>query len=173
MAQTPQGIRQPISINGFKTDWTSLRGSWWGTGMTQAHIKSLSWEEKITPTKPRGVHGIPLTRGLGYYTATAKMTITLECWSAMLTQLPNGYTAVQDNPQFSYKPYGAPTALSCIWKEAYIIGKSHSQSQGQGDGLWVDIDIDLRYVLEAGADNVFKCMYPLDLDGTGVAGITG
>ena len=174
MAQAPVGIRQPATINGMKTDWTSLRGSWWGTGLTSSHLKALSWDEKVTPTVPRGVHGIPLTSGLGFYTATAKMTITLECWSAILTQMPNGYTAVIDNPEFSYKPYGTgTTTLSARWQEARIIGKSHNQSQGQGDGLWVDIDVYVRYVMEAAADGNFKCMYPLDLDGTGVAAITG
>ena len=73
MAQAPVGINQPVKINGLKTDWTSLRGSWWGTGLTSSHLKSLNWDEMVTPTKPRGVHGIPLTRGLGFYTATASM----------------------------------------------------------------------------------------------------
>ena len=49
--------------------------------------------------------------------------------------------------------------------EASIIGLDSSWSQGQGDGLWVKIDIDLRYVLQAGPDGVFKCMYPINLDG--------
>ncbi len=175
MAQAPVGINQPVKINGFKTDWTSLRGSWWGTGLTSSHLKSLNWDEMVTPTKPRGVHGIPLTRGLGFYTATASMEVTLECFNAMLSQFPNGYTAVQDNPQFSYKPYGstAGNVFTVKWVEAYIIKESWAQSQGQGDGLWVKLDIDVRYVLKAGDDGVLKCLYPLDLDGTGIARVTG
>jgi len=29
----------------------------------------------------------------------------------------------------------------------------------------VKVDFDVRYIEEAGTDGVFKCMYPIDLDG--------
>lgn len=164
MAQQPVGIRQPAQINGQKTDFTSLRGSWWGTGLTSSHLKSLNWSEKVTPTKPRGVHGIPLRRGPGFYVATASMEVTLECYNAMLGQFPDGFTTVLDNPEFSYKPYGIANTFKVRWVDASIIGVDHAQQQGGQDGLWVKLDIDLRYVQTAGDDGVYKCLYPLDLD---------
>ena len=165
MAQQPVGISQPATINGLKTDWSSVRTVLFGTGLSASHLKDLSWTETISPTKPRGVHGIPLTRGLGFYTATASATMSLEAWTALLTQLPNGYTALLDTVVISYKPYGQPVSGQTRWREASIIGKNPAWSQGQGDGLWVKIDFDVRYIEEAGTDGIFKCMYPIDLDG--------
>ena len=81
------------------------------------------------------------------------------------TQLPNGYTALLDTVVISYKPYGQPVSGQTRWREARIIGKNPAWSQGQGDGLWVKVDFDVRYIEEAGTDGVFKCMYPIDLDG--------
>ena len=92
--------------------------------------------------------------------------MSLEAWTALLTQLPNGYTALLDTVVIAYKPYGQPVSGRTRWREASIIGKSPSWSQGQGDGLWVKIDFDVRYIEEAGADEVFKCMYPIDIEGT-------
>jgi len=165
MAQQPQGISSPSTINGLKTDWSSVRTTLFGTGLTASHLKDLSWQETVTPTKPRGVHGIPLRSGLGFYTCTASATMTQEAWTALLTQLPNGYTALLDTVVIGYKPYGAPVAGQTRWREARICGKNPAWSQGQGDGLWIKIDFDVRYIEEAGTDGIFKCMYPLDLDG--------
>lgn len=165
MAQQAVGISEPSGINGMKTDWSSLRTTLFGAGLTASHMKDFSWKETITPTKPRGVHGIPLRRGLGFYVASASATITLEAWLSLLTQLPNGYTALLDTIVVGYKPYNSTRIGQAKLLEASIIGLDNSWSQGQGDGLWVKIDIDLRYVLQAGPDGVFKCMYPINLDG--------
>ena len=173
MAQPPIGISSPAGLNGMKMDWASVRTALFGTGMTASHMKDLSWNEAVTPTKPRGVHGIPLRRGLGFYTATASATITLEAHAAMLSQLPNGYTGLLSDATIAFQPYGSSIAYQVRWREASIIGEDYSFSQGQGDGLWVKLNIDLRYVEKAGTDGVFKCMYPLDLDGAGIStGIT-
>ena len=104
MAQQPVGISQPATINGLKTDWSSVRTVLFGTGLSASHLKDLSWTETVSPTKPRGVHGIPLTRGLGFYTATASATMSLEAWTALLTQLPNGYTALLDTVVIATSP---------------------------------------------------------------------
>ncbi len=173
MAQQPVGIRQPATINGMKTDWTSLRGQWWGTGLTASHTKALNWKESITPTKPRGVHGIPLRRGPGFYTVTASITVSLECFNAMLTQFPQGYGMKEDNPLFAFKPYGQKQTFQVKWVEAFITEENYSFAQGQGDGLWVDLSVDVRWVEKAGDDGVFKCIYPIDLDGGGSVTVTG
>jgi hypothetical protein len=173
MAQPLIGISSPAGLNGMKMDWASVRTALFGTGMTASHMKDLSWNEAVTPTKPRGVHGIPLRRGLGFYTVTASATVTLEAHAAMIGQLPNGYTGQLSDASIAFQPYGSPIAYEVKWLEASIIGEDFSFSQGQGDGLWVKLNIDLRYVMKKGTDGVFKCMYPLDLDGAGIStGIT-
>lgn len=173
MAQPLIGISSPAGLNGMKMDWASVRTALFGTGMTASHMKDLSWNEAVTPTKPRGVHGIPLRRGLGFYTVTASATITLEAHAAMIAQLPNGYTGQLSDASIAFQPYGSQIAYEVKWHEASIIGEDFSFSQGQGDGLWVKLTIDLRYVTKKGTNGEFKCMYPLDLDGAGIStGIT-
>jgi hypothetical protein len=163
--QQPVGISSPGGINGLKTDWSSVRTTLFGAGLTASHMKDFSWKETVTPTKPRGVHGIPLRSGLGFYAATASATITLEAWTNLLTVLPAGYTALLDTISVSYQPYGADIIGQAKIYEARIIGVDKTWSQGQGDGLWVKLDLDVRYCEEAGPDGVFKCAYPINLDG--------
>ena len=171
--QSPIGISSPAGINGLKVDWASVRTVLFGTGLTASQLKDLSWSEKVTPTIPRGVHGIPLRRGLGFYTVTASCTMTIEAHAAMLSQQQNGYTAKLTDISIAFQSYGSPVAYQVKWREASIIGEDFTFSQGQGDGLWVKLDINLRYVEKAGSDGVFKCIYPLDLDGAGIStGIT-
>lgn len=173
MSQGPIGISSPSGINGFKVDWASVRTTLFGTGLTASHLKDLSWTEAVTPTKPRGVHGIPLRRGLGFYTASASATMTIEAHAALLSQQQSGYTTTLDTVSIAFQPYGSPVAYQVQWIEASIIGEDFAFAQGQGDGLWVKVNIDLRYVMKAGTDGVFKCLYPLDLDGAGIStGIT-
>lgn len=163
--QSAVGISSPGGINGLKTDWSSVRTTLFGAGLSSSHMKDFSWKESVTPTVPRGVHGIPLRRGLGFYTASASATITLEAWTNLLTVLPIGYTALLDTISVSYQPYGSDIIGRAKIYEASIIGVDRSWSQGQGDGLWVKLDLNVRYCEEAGPDEVFKCMYPINLDG--------
>jgi hypothetical protein len=169
MTQQAVGINQPGTVNGMKTDWAAIRTKLFGTGITASHLKDISFSEQVTPTKPRGIHGIPLTSGPGFYTATASATMTNEAWLGVLGQLPDGYTTILDTVVLAFRPVGSPIIGQVKWMETRIIGVEDSYAQGQGDGLWVKVNFDLRYILRAGADAVFKCMYPLDLDAAGIA----
>lgn len=161
---TPEGLRGPDTINGHKTDWSSIRANFF-VGLAASHMKDLSWTEQVTPTVPAGVHGIPLTSGLGFYRVTsATATITVEAWVAMLKRLGPGYTALKERLTVNFKPYGSKVIRKVRWHEARIVQKDDTHAQGSADGLWIKIGFNVRYIEEAGDDDVYRCMYPLNLD---------
>lgn len=150
----------PIQVNGLAFSYASLRcGGMPGSGLLATHCRSVSYSHKVTPTMSQGVHGIPLTTGLGFYRASGcSVELYLEAWQQILAELPSGYSAMKREWVWTLKnPIGPPFVVR--WKEAQILGPDSNWKAEDSGGMIVKIDVNVRYILENE-----KCPYPIDLD---------
>lgn len=155
----------PIRINRRSYDFTSVQCSGLPAGFDPkiftAHLRGVNFSEKITPSLPRGVHGIPLPRGRGFYTCTTSLDMIWDAWDAFTKSLASagldGYSDFDFDFVLTYK---AGSTISTVeWKETSFLGPDASHSQGGSDGLTVKIEMHTRYILTNGV-----CAYPLDLE---------
>ena len=155
----------PIKVNGRYFDFTSVRASGLPAGFDSslftAHLVGLSFSEKITPTLSRGVHGIPLPRGRGYYQAQASIEVVWDAWDAFTKRLAsqgiNGYSDYDFTMLLTYKTQGKVSEIRLM--EASLLGPDANHSSGGQNGLTAKVEVYVRYILTNGV-----CAYPLDLD---------
>lgn len=151
----------PFQLNGVPYSYASLRvgGQLPGGALMAAHMRSVSYTHKVTPTQSAGVHGIPLTTGLGFYRATGcSMEIYLDVWRQMLDELPSGYSALKRDWVFTLKNSGTKPFV-VDWKECQILGPDQNWKAEDAGGLIVKLDFNVRWIAENN-----KCPYPIDLD---------
>lgn len=148
----------PISINGLSNDHSSVRLSFLGGRLLFSHVKSISYDDSLTPSENAGTHPIPLPTGLGVYKANCSITVVKDAWDNILNQIPDGYGALVFPITVTYIRGLTPTVDRLI--DCRIIGPKNSSSQGQG-GLDIELSIYVRYILRNG-----KCLAPIDADVT-------
>lgn len=155
----------PVQLNQRSYDFTSVRCSGLPAGFDSrlftAHLRGLNFSEAITPSLPRGVHGIPLPRGRGYYTTQTSMEVVWDAWDAFTKNLAarglQGYSDFDFSMVVSYK---AGQSISTVeWRQCSILNAEASHAQGGSDGLTARLTCHTRFILTNGV-----CAYALDLD---------
>lgn len=167
----------PVQLNNLSYDFTRLRVSGFpGTtgSLLQSMIKKINFSDSVTPTIPKGVHGIALPSGLGTYSTTSSLSVQFEAWEQLLSgdgsgasggglsQLVGqggGYTVIQFNLVIEYRNRNNPRPSKAELRETRIVGVGDAYSEGDASGLMVDLTLYTRYLLRNGV-----CLYPLDLD---------
>lgn len=146
----------PPSINGLTNDHSSVRLSFLGGRLIFSHVKSISYDDSLTPAEGMGTHPIPLPTGLGVYKANASITVYKDAWDELMTKLPNGYGALVFTSTVSYIRGNIPTVDTLVDGRATTIKNSSAQGQGS---LEIEIGLYVRLILRNG-----KCLAPLDAD---------
>lgn len=146
----------PVSINGLTNDHSSVRLSFLGGKLIFSHVKSISYDDSLTPAEGMGTHPIPLPTGLGVYKANASITVYKDAWDELITKLPSGYGGLVFPVTVSYIRGNVPTVDTLL--DCRIANPKNSSSQGQGS-LEVEIGLWVRLILRNG-----KCLAPLDAD---------
>jgi len=167
----------PVQLNNLSYDFTRLRVSGFpGTtgSLLKRMIKKIAFSDSVTPTIPKGLHGIPLPSGLGTYSTSSSLTVQFEAWEQLLSgdgsgqgggglsQLVGnggGYTAINFNLTVDYRNKNNPRPSKAELRETRIVGVGDAYSEGDASGLVVDLTLYTRYILRNGV-----CLYPLDLD---------
>lgn len=155
----------PIQINGRTYDFTSIRPSGLPNGFDSslftAYLRGVNFSESITPSVPTGVHGIPLPRGRGFYSASASLEMVFEAWDVFTKSLAQsqitGYTDLDFNLLIQLVTQGVTSQVELV--ECSFLGPSAGWARGGTDGLTITVPLYVRYVLTNGV-----CAYPLDLD---------
>jgi hypothetical protein len=149
----------PIQINGgLAYDHTSVRVGILDGELFKSHLKSINFNDDLTPSENSGTHPIPLATGLGSYKATGSMTVVKEAWDDLLSRLPSGFGALVFPINITYIPRGSfqPSTVDLV--DCRITGVKDSSSQGQGT-LEVELTLYVRYILRNGI-----CLVPIDAD---------
>lgn len=158
----------PVQLNNLSYDFTRLRVSGWpGTtgSLLKRMIKKINFSDSVTPTIPKGVHGIALPSGLGTYSTSTSFAVQFEAWEQLLAGLATlvgnggGYTTIQFNLTIDYRNRANPVPSKAELREARIVGVGDAYSEGDASGLMTDITLYTRFVLRNSV-----CLYPLDLD---------
>lgn len=156
---------QPLKINGRTYDFTSTRCSGLPLGfddiLFSQHLRALSYSQKVTPSQPEGVHGIPLPRGRGTYKANASIELVWDVWDTFTKALADngidGYTDFDFNLLIQYKSQGRVCKVELF--EASFLSDDQKHKQGDAGGLITMQDLYVRYIEVNGV-----CLYPRDLD---------
>lgn len=155
----------PIKLNGRTYDFTSLRPSGLPPGLDDslftAYLRGVNFSDTISPSVPGGVHGIPLPRGRGNYSANASLDLVYEAWDAFTKSCAqsgiSGITDFDFDLRIDVITQGRSSKIELM--EASFLGISGGWARGGADGLPVSVPIYVRYLLINGV-----CAYSLDLD---------
>lgn len=148
------------SINGLYYDHTSVRLQIPGlpSQMITSHLKSMNFEDSLTPSTSYGGSPIELPSGLGQYKASGSCVISKEAFDQLNASLPQGYGSVILNFTISYISRGSYEPSEVKLVESRIMSVKDSSSNGGGN-LDVELGLYIRYILRNG-----KCLAPLDVD---------
>jgi len=148
----------PTQINGLYTDHSSVRVTFPNSELFFSHVKSINYEQSLTPAEAYGTHPIPLPTGLGQSKASATIVVVKEAWNDFIAHAGPGYGAAVFSIPITYVPRGSYDAIEDILHDCRITGVKQSSAQGQG-GLEVELSLYVRYITQNGISLV-----PIDND---------
>lgn len=145
----------PPSINGIRTDFASIRCRVGGFSISEL-MRSLNYEDELTPGIVEGAHPIPVDTTLGRYKATGSFEMLEEEYYKLINALGDGYGAVIF-PITVTKLTTGPANVDVL-NGCRIMKQSGSYTKTEEGGLIAKVDLFVRYITRNG-----KTLVPLVL----------